>query len=524
MTGCDVGRQRSKAGAAVSLADIQKTFGSTRAVRDVSVSVGRGEALGIVGHNGAGKTTLMKIMAGLTSPDSGAVSFGEAEMPHGFTVGDAREAGLRLASQEVMLCPDLRVFENVFLGHPGLTRRGRRWRRESKTRLRAHLNELFPGHRIVASATTKRLSLSELQMVQIAIATLPGSSPIRTVVLDEPTSALPEERADDLFRYISKLREETDAAIVIISHKLRDILQVADRILVMRDGAVVRELTGGGLSTEDVVEAMGSIAGAPPARSYDAGDRDAADHDGEVGRTPQAAEGAPVRVSGPGFEMRAGEIVGLAGLEGQGQADVLRAAWKASNHKAWGRVSKRRPWSVAGGTRTTYVSGDRQQFGVFPLWDVRRNMSLAALGRLTRLGLISTKQEKILVDRWVREMEILGGASQSIVELSGGNQQKVLLARGLAAEPDVILLDDPFRGVDVMTKRSSYRWLRQAAQQGCCVLWYSSESDEMRQCSRVYVLSDGDVAGELSGADVSEEMIIKHSFGRTRLNERVVQG
>lgn len=521
----------------LSVKDVSKSFGSTQAVRDVSVQVHAGEALGIVGHNGAGKTTLMKVLAGLTLADSGTISFGSRDMPSGFDVMDARAAGLRLASQEITLCPDLRVFENVVLAHPALARLGGRWRAATKARFASAMGEIFPGRVISPQAVVGRLSLSERQMVQLTVAMLPEGSPTRCVVLDEPTSALVGEVAEELFGYLRKLRTEAGVSVVIISHKMRDILENTDRVVVMKDGAVVKELSARGLNAEAVIDAMGGQSVVPLSSGADIGgaSRIIANGDDPAAAAPvddvvplrPSPTGSPtteqmVRVVGPAFSIRAGEVVGLSGLEGQGQAGALQAIWSASRHRwrarvPWGRW---KAWQVVAGTRVAYVSGDRQEFGVFPLWNVKQNLSVAALRKVRRGGLLSQLSERRLTDRWMREMEIRASANQSIMELSGGNQQKVLLARGLASDPDVIILDDPFRGVDIMTRRSSYRWLRDEASKGTSIIWYSSEGEEMRECDRVYVFNGGEVVAELSEGNISEEQIIKHSFAEARENVR----
>lgn len=505
-------------GIAVAVRGISKSYGSTKAVRNVSMTVGTAEALGIVGHNGAGKTTLMKMLAGLTLADEGTISFGATEMPRGFDVMDARAVGFRLASQEITLCPDLRIFENVALAHPALASNGARWRAGAKGQFRERLEEIFPDRTIPPQAVVERLSLSERQMVQLTIALLPGASPIKCVVLDEPTSALSSDVANDLFRFLRTLRKNTGAAVVIISHKIQDIAENVDRVLVMKDGTIVKELGAHRLQPRDIIDAMGGSQEFQEDSRLVEVDRALSLPIHENGVAAAVREEKPVRVAGPAFTVAAGEVVGLAGLEGQGQSMALQAVWQASRHKWRGRLPGKRwkAWRVTPGTRVAYVSGDRQQYGLFPQWSVRENLSIGALGRIRFAGLLSRRMEKALTDRWIQEMEIRASAGQWIMELSGGSQQKVLLARGLASDPDVILLDDPFRGVDIMTRRNSYLWLHEEAKKGVAILWYSSEGEEMRDCDRVYVFNGGEVVAELGLGEISEEQIIKHSFSKSR--------
>lgn len=245
---------------------VTKTYRNTKAVADVSLKIADGEALGIVGHNGAGKSTLIKVVAGLVTPDAGTVAIDGNVLPPGFGVAAAKKAGVRLASQEVVLCPDLLVLENVALAHPELFSGGRGWRRGIAKRFEDQLAAVFPSRRISAYRRTGALSLTDLQIVQLTVATMPTSVPIRTLILDEPTSALTSDLASALFDYVKELRLKSGLGVAIISHKMGDIIDNSKRIIVLRDGKQTAELDARDASTDQIVAAMGgSIGAAEPA-------------------------------------------------------------------------------------------------------------------------------------------------------------------------------------------------------------------------------------------------------------------
>ncbi len=528
----------------LTVESVTKTYRNTKAVADVSLTIADGEALGIVGHNGAGKSTLIKMVAGLVTPDAGTVAIDGNVFPPGFGVAAAKKAGVRLASQEVVLCPDLLVLENVALAHPELFS-GRTWRRDVAKRFTEQLAAVFPSRRISAYRRTGALSLTDLQIVQLTVATMATSVPIRTLILDEPTSALTSDLAQALFDYVTELRRKSGLGVAIISHKMGDIIDNSKRIIVLRDGKQTAELDTKDASTDQIVAAMGGSIGAdaPVATSADpltpsnpstpqAAQAPSADSsvpvpaavpvEGAAARTHVALNGQPAEPilsksadGGSGeldFAVYPGEIVGLAGLEGQGQTELLAEVWRMSRRAS--RFSPgRRYWRMAHRFSAAYVSGDRQQFGLLPLWDVRRNITVASLNSLLSFGvLLLAGRERTVTQDWVKRVQIREGTERSVLELSGGTQQKVLLARGMAAKSDVLLLDDPFRGVDVITKEAAYRWIRDEADSGKAVIWYSSETAEFHKCDRAYVMREGAVRAVLSGAEISDDSLIRHSF------------
>jgi len=489
---------------------VTKTYRNTKAVADVSLSIADGEALGIVGHNGAGKSTLIKVVAGLVTPDAGTVVLDDIVLPPGSGVAAARKAGIRLASQEVVLCPDLLVLENVALAHPELFAGGRSWRRDVARRFEQQLAAVFPRRRISAYRRTGSLSLTDLQIVQLTVATMPTSVPIRTLILDEPTSALTSDLAAALFGYVRELRRESGLGAVIISHKMRDIVDNSERILVMRDGRQTAELSTADASADQIIAAMGGSIGADAPVNEPV--RRASGGRGGRAANPLLSRSADGGLGELPFTVYPGEIVGLAGLEGQGQTELLAEVWRMSRRVSLFSRGRRR-WALTRRFSAAYVSGDRQQFGLLPLWEVRRNITVASLNNLLSFGfLLRADRERSVTDDWVKRVQIREGTERQVLELSGGTQQKVLLARGMAAKSDVLLLDDPFRGVDVITKESAYRWIRDEADSGKAVVWYSSETAEFHKCDRAYVMREGAVRAVLAGPEISDDSLIRHSF------------
>ena len=456
---------------------------------------GGARILGIVGHNGAGKSTLMRVVIGLTRCDSGSIEFDHERAGPGYSLAQSYARGVRIVFQELALCPSLRVFENVYLARPAL--RGRGWRRRSRQAIGQSLQNVFPGSRISARAGIGRLPLAQRQMVEIAQAVIGGEEEVRLLVLDEPTSALSREAADQLYEFLRRLRAG-GVSTIVISHRMQEVLNNTDRTVVMRDGRVVGERTSAETTYDDVLALMGAatVDAAPvsSARRQPAGEQ-----------VLSVSELSTHRLSDVSFSVRRGEVVGIAGLDGQGQQDLLLELWRC--RRRWRSRSVRCRGEMA------FVTGDRQRAGVFSLWDLKRNASASAMSEISALGVLNAPKDSRWSTAGWRGLAIRGRRSSGIHELSGGTQQKVLVARALASQADVVLLDDPFRGVDVATKHDSYGLIREEADRGRAFIWFSTENAEFEECDRVFVLRGGRIAAELAGAEASEDMLIAASFG-----------
>jgi ribose transport system ATP-binding protein len=426
----------------VALQSVAKSYGAVRALGGVDLAIRAGECLGLVGHNGAGKSTLMNVLAGTVTPDSGAIRIGGPDRTLGYDVVEAQRQGIRCVFQELSLCPNLTVAENARILHP--TFRGFGWRKRAGALIRAKLDEIFPDHGIATGDLVGDLSIARRQMVEIARAFTVTDAPLRLVILDEPTSALDSHVAGQLLAFVRRF-VGAGGGCIFISHLLGEVLTTSDRIVVMRDGLVVDTRKAALHTRNSLVAAMGSVAGEEPASAH---------------REPASKRaGAPVVRARPAATERAiefrahkGEIVGLAGLAGQGQTAMLLRIFEAGHGRS-------KDAEVAG--KVSLVAGDRQTDGVFPLWSIGRNISIGSLHERAKAFLIDGSAETQLAETWRERIGIrTPDMAHNILSLSGGNQQKALFARALGSSADIVLMDDPMRGVDVGTKQEVYALLR----------------------------------------------------------------
>lgn len=470
----------------VSLVDIGVSFGAVKALTDIRLNIMPGECLGVVGHNGAGKSTLINVINGRLPPTQGDVNYGnEASTSDSNNAQRARNAGIRSVFQELSLCPNLSVLENLrisYLNMPLL-----RWRGNAASAIHSALETIFPNNTIDPYCMVGDLPIAERQMVEIAIAFSRRDIDARLVILDEPTSSLDGSIADQLLNYIKQFCAE-GGSIIFISHMLGEIFNVATRIVVMKDGCILTSDHVSRFTRNSLVDAMGHVVG---------GNEDV------IERQKHKALGDEVLRMQNGLNAYRGELVGLAGLAGHGQAEVLARCFleRSSN------------WRTTSQPRAVFVAGDRSRDGVMPLWSIMRNLSLQTLVEFSRNLLVDKKAEVELTQKWHRKIKIkTDNFNDSILSLSGGNQQKVLFSRALASSAPIVMMDDPMRGVDVGTKKEVYRMIREEVVKGRTFLWYSTETDEILQCDRVFVFRDGKVAAELSGDEINEENMLRASF------------
>ncbi|RVE89859.1 sugar ABC transporter ATP-binding protein [Sinorhizobium meliloti] len=462
------------------------SFGAVKALDGVTLRVMPGECVGLVGHNGAGKSTIVSVINGGLTPHHGTVT-SDGERQERYGINAARERGVRCVFQELSLCPNLSIVENTRLVHRTLGGFG--WRSRAAKIIEKSLDAVFPGHGIDSGQTVGDLSIAERQMVEIALAFSDAGTPARLVILDEPTSSLDASLARQMLDHVRRFIA-AGGSVIFISHILHEILETADRIVVMKDGRVVAERPAHRFDHHGLVEAMGSVAKAET-RQRPVRDQSAA----PVILSHQAA-GIP-------FTARTGEIIGLAGLAGHGQTELLLALHAARSGN----------WLPQSNPLVTFVAGDRRLNGVFELWSILRNFSIASLGDMSRRGLVLEAGEKTRGTAWKERIEIrTPDLNSRILSLSGGNQQKVLFARALATRAPIVLMDDPMRGVDVGTKQEVYAIIREEAAGGRTFIWYSTEMDEVCLCDRVYVFREGRITAELGGDAVDEANIISASF------------
>ena len=473
--------------ALVDLKGVGKRFGAVRALNDVDLMFHSGECLGLIGHNGAGKSTLMHILAGTLGADSGAVLMGGADVRSGYSVQVARQHGIRCVFQELSLCPNLTVAENTRLTCPGL--RGFGWRRKAGALIVATLDSIFPDHRISPGEVVADLPIAQRQMVEIARAFTCVDEHLALVILDEPTSSLDARVAGQLLHHVRRY-VESGGCVVLISHILGEMLATCDRIAVMSDGCVVEVRAASAFTHASLVECMGTVS-----KPQDQAQAFISRRNGQA----PVVEQLPARQqNGQTVAAWPGEIVGLAGLAGQGQSQLLVQLLRER---------------VASGQRVAMVAGDRQTDGVFSLWSIAENITISSLAALRHGVLIDPQAEQAMAAKWQQRMNIrTPDMNNPILSLSGGNQQKALFARALASDSELILMDDPMRGVDVGTKREVYAIIKEEAARGRTFIWYSTELEELNHCDHIYVFRNGQAVADLPRNELSEAQILRSSF------------
>jgi ribose transport system ATP-binding protein len=486
--------------------EVTKRFPGVLALDNVSFRLRAGEVHALVGENGAGKSTLIKVITGVHQPDAGRVLFDGQEVSFA-SPREAQEAGISTIYQEINLIPLRSVAQNLFLGREprtslGLTDTGR-MKREA-----AELLERY-GVEADVSAPVRSLGIGVQQMVAIVKAV---SLEARVVIMDEPTSSLEAHEVETLFRVIRQLRQD-GVGVVYVSHRLEELYEICERVTVLRDGKVVHE---GNLAELPRLELIATMLGrevpeveqrtaAHAAREARAGEPVLEAHDLTAYRAPQ----------GVSIDVRRGEVVGLAGLLGSGRTETAKAIFGAQPLES-GTVEVDgkdvNPDSPGAAIKSglAFLPEDRKAEGIIPDLSVRENIIAAALPRLSRGGFVSKKAQDELVERFMTRLDIKAASpDQPVGELSGGNQQKVMLARWLCMEPKVLILDEPTQGIDVGAKAEVQQLIAELAQQGLGVVMIDSEPEELIEASdRVVVLRDGAVADTLSGDDLDEENLV----------------
>ena len=476
----------------VELDGVEKHFGAVRALRGVDLRVQRGECLGLVGHNGAGKSTLMHILAGTAVPDRGRIVL-SGEEQNSYSPDQAKQFGIRCVFQELSLCPNLTVAENARILHPALS--GFNWRRAAGALIVGKLDEIFPGHGVGASDLVQDLPIGRRQMVEVARAFTATDEPVRLVILDEPTSSLDAHTAAQLLAFMRRT-VAAGVSCIFISHLLGEVLENCDRIVVMRDGKSVAADAAQAFDRDKLVTAMGDET---QQREASGGNHLAR------GRSPLRVRARSMRQIGVAeLVAHEGEVIGLAGLAGHGQTDLLLAVFSAATRARAG---------VEVTATVALVAGDRQADGIFPLWSISENIGVCSLGKLRQGLLISQRREAALANFWRDKIGIrTPDIRNNILSLSGGNQQKALFARALGSDARIVLMDDPTRGVDVGTKLEVYDLIREEAQAGRTFLWYTTETDELKQCDHVYVFRNGTIVADLRRDELTEQKVIQSSF------------
>jgi ABC-type sugar transport system ATPase subunit len=482
-------------------AGISKSYSGVRVLHAADFDVHGGEVHALVGENGAGKSTLIKILGGAITPDAGTVLLDDLPLPLGDPLA-TRQRGISIVYQEFTLVPGMSVADNIFLGRE----RGR-WRlRMADTRRAARVLLEQLGIGIDPDAAVAGLSVAHQQMVEIARALALDA---RVLILDEPTAALSGNEALRLFDAVRRLRS-SGLGVVYISHRLEEVLSIADRVTVLRDGRVVGAARPSELDRATIIRWMvgRDLAEEFPARTHAIG--------GPVLEARHVS--APPRIANASFSVRAGEIVALAGLVGSGRSSVglaIAGALRATGELLLNgsAVRFRSPAeALAGGL--AYVTEDRKAFGLFPWMDVRENITVSSLHVFTR-GLLSPGKERAAAQRAMSDFDVRArGLGQRAGTLSGGNQQKVLVARFLLEPRRLVILDEPTRGVDVGARAEIYTLMNRFAAEGLGVLMISSDLPEvLGMADRIVVMRDGRTVGELDRASATAERVMALATG-----------
>ena len=490
----------------LALRHAAKSFGAVRAVIDGTIDLYAGEAHALLGENGAGKSTIVKILAGVHQPDSGEVLIdGTPVTLHGPAA--AQDAGIAVIYQEPTLFPDLSVAENIFMGRQPLAA----GRRIDRRRMLADSAALFRrlGVRLDPGRICRGLSIADQQIVEIAKAL---SLDARVIVMDEPTAALSAAEVDRLFEVVRALREGR-AAVLFISHRLEEVFEICQRVTVMRDGRHVLSSELAGLTADDLVRAM---VGRQMAERT-AGERSTP---GELVLRVEhlTREGVFTDVS---LDVRAGEIVALAGLVGSGRSEVARAVFGIDRYDAGrvllrGRELRRASPAAAMASGIGFVPEDRRQQGLVMDMSVQQNVALASLARLRKGGLVRTAAERAFTTDWAVRLNLkYGRLSDPVFQLSGGNQQKVVLAKWLGRQPALLIVDEPTRGIDIATKAEVHRLLVHLAGDGVAILMISSELPEVLHVGdRILVMREGRLTAEFGHEEATEEKIMAAATGQ----------
>ncbi|HEY3687003.1 MAG TPA: sugar ABC transporter ATP-binding protein [Streptosporangiaceae bacterium] len=486
---------------------ITKSFPGVRALDGADLTCHEGSVQAVVGENGAGKSTLMSIITGVQAADDGTLAWRGEPLrlagPH-----DGLAAGIAAVYQELTILPHLSVTDNVLLGQE-IARRGVLDRAAQRARVTEALRELGLGD-LDPDTLAGRLSVAQRQLLEIARALVRDA---RLLILDEPSAVLAGEELERLFTVVRRLTGQ-GVSVVYISHRLDEIEEIADRVTVMRDGAVV---SSGPIAAYDRARIVREMVGRDVDQTYGS-------PTATIGDVVLDVRGLPLPGTGPdgvSLTVRAGEIVGIAGLIGSGRSRILRALSglepvRGGHVRVGGKALRR------GGLRSAIRAGmvlipeERKTDGLVLDLPISANVTLPVLRRVSRLGVLSRTKERAVADRAAQRLRVrASGVGQRAGELSGGNQQKVVLAKWLETEPSVLLLDEPTRGIDVGGKAEIYALIRELSAAGLATVIVSSELPELLGLSdRVLVCRDGAVVAELARAEATEEVVMAHAFGQ----------
>ncbi len=490
----------------LEMKQIDKQFTGVHALDHVDFEVRKGEIHALMGENGAGKSTLIKVLTGLYSKDSGQILF-DGEERNFHSPQESQRAGISTIYQEINLIPHLSVAENIFIGREPRNAFGIDW---NAVRKQAKQLLLDNGIDIDVDQDLATYSTAVQQMVAITRAI---SQNAKLLIMDEPTSSLADDEIQVMFEKMRELVAK-GMSIIFISHKLDEVFTICDRTTILKDGKLVGSYDMDKITRLEMVSKMiGRDASNVLKRSV-------GEFEEKPGMVPLVHTkdiDNRVKLHGISIDIRPGEIVGVAGLLGAGKTEFAKVVFGCDNtytgeFEVEGTPVRLKTPKGAIDLGFAYCSEDRKVEGIFPHMSVKENMTITALPRISRFGIVNRRKQQEIVDQYIESIRIkTPSPDQLICNLSGGNQQKVLLGRWLSMNPKLIILDEPTRGIDVGAKAEIEALIKQFSENGISVLYISSELEELiRNCYRVVIIRDGRNSGELNGEDITEENIMKY--------------
>jgi inositol transport system ATP-binding protein len=489
----------------LEIRNVSKRFPGVVALDEVSITVSRGSVHALMGENGAGKSTLMKILSGMYMPDEGDILIEGGKVVFS-GVRDAMKAGISMIHQELMPIPELTVAENIFLGkEPVMGRTGLVDFREMNRQAMKILERIQLD--IPADRRMKDLPIAQMQMIEIAKAI---SNDARVIIMDEPTSAITSREVDILFGIIAQLKRE-GISVIYISHKMDEIFRISDVITVMRDGRVVGTRDAAELDHDQLISMM-------VGRSLNTLFQ--REHPAVPGECLVRVESLTGRgFHDIGFSLHAGEVLGFAGLMGSGRSEMANAVYGLEKPDSGSVIIDGSPKDIrsprdAIDNGIAFVTEDRKMNGLVLTSSVTENMTLSSLSGISNWNFVDKELESGIVREQIVRYRIVVPDEHSVVlNLSGGNQQKIVIAKALLTKPRILILDEPTRGIDIGAKAEIYRMIRELSDGGMGIILISSELSEIIGiCDRVLVLNKGGIAAELTGEGMNEEEILRHAM------------
>ena len=497
-------------GVLINIENISKRFGGTHALDDVSFTIKKGEVHALVGENGAGKSTLMKILAGVEKKDTGKIFIKEKEMV-ALRPLDARKAGISIVFQELNLFPQLNVFENIFITREMKNAVGLLAKRQMAKESIKILKSIQSDHEISPQARIENLSVADQQVVEIVRALSHGSE---ILILDEPNSALSLSETQALFKVINDLKSK-GITVIYVSHRLEEVFTISDRISVLRDGKYMGTWDKEKTTIKEIIAAM---VGKRIEELFP-------DRRGITSANKVILEVKKLhkkrKLGSVSFKVQEGEVLGFAGLEGCGIEDIFRILFGLEKKDGGEiiyqdkKIEKQPPW-ISMKKGWALVPAERHKQGLMTDWSIRDNISLPVMEKVrSKIGLISFTRVSKLANEYVGKLNIVTDSIfKKVISLSGGNQQKVVIAKWLATQPKLLILNDPTRGIDVGAKAEIYKLVDQLARSGFAILFTSSEFEEVLELSdNILVVYNGEVVHQCAGGLINKPELMSYVTG-----------